>query len=56
MTDQHDWLQVTAPNGDRGYQCQRCRLTAITLPVPAECRQCPYRDPYRLSPHDRSAA
>jgi hypothetical protein len=39
--DEHDWLQVTAPNGDRGYQCQRCRLTAISLPVPPECRCCP---------------
>lgn len=29
-TDGHDWLAITAPNGDWGYQCIRCRLTAIT--------------------------
>lgn len=28
----HEWLAVTAPNGDRGFQCRLCRLTRITLP------------------------
>lgn len=27
----HDWQPVVTPNGDRGWQCRRCRLTAITL-------------------------
>jgi hypothetical protein len=27
----HDWRRVAAPNGDCGYQCQRCRLTCITV-------------------------
>jgi hypothetical protein len=49
MTDQHDWAQVTAPNGDRGYQCRRCRLTAITLPVPPAVAHCPYPPPDRDS-------
>src|SRR4249919_2651229 len=31
----HDWLAFTAPNGDQGYQCQRCRLTTGRIPVPA---------------------
>ena len=31
----HDWLAFTAPNGDQGYQCQRCRLTTSRIPVPA---------------------
>ena len=33
----HDWLAITAPNGEQGYQCQRCRLTAIHLPVRSSC-------------------
>jgi hypothetical protein len=35
----HDWRAVTAPNGDQGWQCQRCKLTAFTLPlrVPLPC-------------------
>lgn len=27
----HDWREIVAPNGDRGFQCQRCRLTCIAL-------------------------
>ena len=30
-TSEHEWLAVTAPNGDQGYQCINCSLTAITL-------------------------
>jgi hypothetical protein len=33
----HEWLAITAPNGEQGYQCQRCRLTAIHLPVRSSC-------------------
>lgn len=40
--DRHHWLAVIAPNGDRGYQCVRCRLTAISLPVPASVAPCPH--------------
>jgi hypothetical protein len=32
----HEWLAITAPNGEQGYQCQRCRLTAI-YPVRSSC-------------------
>ena len=39
----HEWLAITAPNGDQGYQCQRCRLTAIHLPVPKSLQDCPFR-------------
>jgi hypothetical protein len=38
----HDWIAVTAPNGDCGFQCSRCKLTAISLPVPKECAHCPH--------------
>lgn len=34
---EHDWLKVRARNGDEGYVCQRCRLTAIHLPVRSSC-------------------
>jgi hypothetical protein len=40
-TTTHDWIAVTAPNGDRGFQCSRCKLTAIHLPVPASLERCP---------------
>jgi len=43
--DSHDWHPVTAPNGDRGFQCARCRLTAISLPVPKSCEACPHTAP-----------
>jgi hypothetical protein len=38
----HHWIAVTAPNGDCGFQCSRCKLTAISLPVPKECAHCPH--------------
>jgi hypothetical protein len=41
----HNWIAVTAPNGDQGFQCSRCKLTAIHLPVPKNCEQCPYIQP-----------
>jgi hypothetical protein len=41
----HDWIAVTAPNGDRGFQCSRCNLTAIHLPVPASLEHCPPQPP-----------
>ena len=27
----HQWWPVTAPNGDRGWRCERCGLTAVRL-------------------------
>jgi hypothetical protein len=38
---EHDWRRVTAPNGDQGWQCARCKLTAITLPVHDGVAECP---------------
>ena len=27
----HQWWPVTAPNGERGWRCERCGLTAVRL-------------------------
>ncbi len=42
-TDQHQWEPFTAPNGDRGFVCRQCRLTAIHLPVAPPVWACPAR-------------
>ncbi len=41
----HDWLLVTAPNGDLGFVCRRCQMTALRLPVPAIVSSCPCAQP-----------
>ena len=39
----HSWLAVSTRNGDQGFVCTRCWLTAVSLPVRESLNHCPYR-------------
>jgi hypothetical protein len=59
LLEQHAWLLVTAPNGDQGWRCARCRLTTITMtdrlreeicPVALEAAKAPLPDAAMMAP------